>query len=68
MVVHETGLDRHHLGLSPQQWDEFNRTLDAHPKPDPHLVKLMARPQRIQTNRSERAARIKRLFDEFEAE
>lgn len=39
--------DQREFVLDESTWTEFTRLLDAPPRPDPRLVELFARPQRI---------------------
>lgn len=45
--AHEVLLDQREFALDESQWDEFTRLLDEPARPDPRLVELFARPQRI---------------------
>jgi uncharacterized protein (DUF1778 family) len=45
--AHEVLADQRDFVLDEGRWDEFNRLLDEPARPDPRLVELFARPQRI---------------------
>jgi uncharacterized protein (DUF1778 family) len=46
--AHEVLADQRDFVLDEAAWDEFTKLLDEPPVPDPRLVELFARPQRIQ--------------------
>lgn len=45
--AHEVLADQREFELDGSAWDEFVRLLDETPRPDPRLVELFTRPQRI---------------------
>jgi uncharacterized protein (DUF1778 family) len=45
--AHEILADQREFILDEHTWAEFTRLLDEPPRPDPRLVELFARPQRI---------------------
>lgn len=45
--AHEVLADQRDFVLDSATWDEFTRLLDEPARPDPRLVELFARPQRI---------------------
>ena len=45
--AHEILADQREFILDERTWAEFTRLLDEPPRPDPRLVELFARPQRI---------------------
>lgn len=45
--AHEVLADQREFVLDERTWDEFIRLLDEPPGPDPRLVELFTRPQRI---------------------
>lgn len=45
--AHELLADQRDFVLDEDRWDEFTRLLDEPARPDPRLVELFARPQRI---------------------
>jgi uncharacterized protein (DUF1778 family) len=45
--AHEVLADQRHFVLDDETWDEFVALLDRPVRPDPRLVELFARPQRI---------------------
>ena len=45
--AHELLADQRDFVLDEDTWDEFTRLLDEPARPDPRLVELFARPQRI---------------------
>ena len=45
--AHELLADQRDFVLDEDTWDEFTRVLDEPARPDPRLVELFARPQRI---------------------
>ena len=45
--AHEVLADQRDFLLDEPTWDEFTRLLDEPARPDPRLVELFARPQRI---------------------
>lgn len=45
--AHEVLADQREFALEDATWDAFTRLLDQPPRPDPRLVELFARPQRI---------------------
>jgi uncharacterized protein (DUF1778 family) len=45
--AHEVLADQRELTIDAATWDAFTTLLDEPPRPDPRLVELFARPQRI---------------------
>lgn len=45
--AHQLLADQRDFVLDEDTWDEFTRVLDEPARPDPRLVELFARPQRI---------------------
>lgn len=45
--AHELLADQRTFALDEATWDEFVALLDQPPRPDPRLVELFSRPQRI---------------------
>jgi uncharacterized protein (DUF1778 family) len=45
--AHEVLADQREFVLDEQTWQEFTRLLDEPARPDPRLVELFTRPQRI---------------------
>ena len=45
--AHEVLADQRDFVLEEEAWDRFTRLLDDPARPDPRLVELFARPQRI---------------------
>lgn len=45
--AHQLLADQRDFVLDEDTWDEFTRLLDEPARPDPRLVELFARPQRI---------------------
>ena len=45
--AHDILADQREFVLDPPTWDEFARLLDEPVRPDPRLVELFTRPQRI---------------------
>ena len=45
--AHEVLADQREFVVDPQTWDEFMGLLDEPARPDPRLVELFSRPQRI---------------------
>jgi uncharacterized protein (DUF1778 family) len=45
--AHEVLADQREFVPDEQTWEQFTRLLDEPPRPDPRLVELFARPQRI---------------------
>lgn len=45
--AHEVLADQRHFVLDADTWDAFVALLDSPPRPDPRLVELFSRPQRI---------------------
>jgi uncharacterized protein (DUF1778 family) len=46
--AHEVLADQRDFVLDPESWDEFVALLDEPARPDPRLVELFDRPQRIE--------------------
>jgi uncharacterized protein (DUF1778 family) len=45
--AHEVLADQRHFVLDEETWDEFVTILDRPARPDPRLLELFSRPQRI---------------------
>ena len=45
--AHEILADQREFAVDAATWDAFTELLDEPPRPDPRLVELFARPQRI---------------------
>ena len=45
--AHQVLADQHDFVVTRATWDEFTRLLDEPARPDPRLMELFARPQRI---------------------
>lgn len=61
MAKHPAKADQREFALDAATWDAFTKLLDEPPRPDPRLVELFARRQRI--TRSRAIVRVARYDD-----